>query len=251
MKKFIQRTLQKILGFNRYLLLFSWFKIKTLKWDSSDKEGDFNFFLQSLGPGETVLDIGANIGIMTVLMAKACPEGQVYAFEPVPDNFEALQRIVSFMKVKNTSLHQVALGAQQGAVQMRMPQIRGVRMQGLSHIVHQSIEGYEGAHQEYSVPQIALDDFDFGPHRPIAAIKMDVENYERFVLEGAKELLSRDRPQIYCELWPNENREHCFRLLTALGYEAWVLGNSRLERFDPEVHKQHNFFFRFPPENNS
>jgi FkbM family methyltransferase len=249
MKKLIQRTLQHILGFNRYLLLFSWFKIRTLKWDSSDKEGDFNYFLKSLGPEEVVLDIGANIGIMTVLMAKACPEGKVYAFEPVPDNFRALQRIVKFMKVKNASLHQLALGAQKGEVLMRMPLIKGVKMQGLSHIVHQSIEGYEGTHREYAVPQMALDEIDFGPHRPISAIKMDVENYERFVLEGAKELLSRDHPQIYCELWPNENREHCFKLLTDLGYEAWVLKAGRLERFDPEVHKQHNFFFRFQPEN--
>ncbi len=244
MKKAIQRILQSVLGFDRYLILFSWFKIKTLRWDGKEKEGDFNYFLQLLNPEDIVLDIGANIGIMTVLMAKACPRGKLYAFEPVPDNFQALERIVRFMKVGHASLHNIALGAEEGEVTMQMPVIQGVKMQGLSHIVHQSIEGYETPSLTYSVPLQTLDRFPFVSGERVAAIKMDVENFEQFVLEGAQSLIQRDRPLIYCELWPNENRARCFEIVQKMGYKISVLVDKRLQVFDPEVHTQHNFFFQ-------
>ena len=86
MKKLIQSILQKILGFERYLFWFSRFKISTLKWDS--KEGDFNHFLSLLSPGDDVLDIGANIGIMAIKMAQTCHQGTVHAFEPIPENIK-------------------------------------------------------------------------------------------------------------------------------------------------------------------
>lgn len=245
MKKAIQRILQRLLGFDRYLVLFSWFKIKTLRWDGNEKEGDFNYFLELLDPADVVLDIGANIGIMTVLMARTCVQGKVYAFEPVPENFQALQRITRLMKVPNASLHPIALGAEPGELTMQMPVVEGVRMQGLSHIVHETIAGYETPHQSYSVAVQTLDDFPFQAGEKIAALKMDVENFEYFVLQGGQALLARDHPLIYCELWPNENRENCFDLLTQLGYEICVFQKGKLERFDNQLHTQHNFFFRF------
>jgi FkbM family methyltransferase len=49
------------------------------------------YLLPELQP-KTVLDIGANIGVTSVLMAQKYPEAQIYAFEPVPENFELLER---------------------------------------------------------------------------------------------------------------------------------------------------------------
>src|SRR5215472_15515658 len=43
----------------------------------------------SISPGDTVLDVGANIGVFTLFAAKH--GAQVYAFEPVPPTFEVLQ----------------------------------------------------------------------------------------------------------------------------------------------------------------
>ncbi|MEL6591728.1 MAG: FkbM family methyltransferase [Bacteroidota bacterium] len=243
MKKFVQSFLQKLLGFERYLLLFSWFKIKTLHLDGPDKEGDFLYFLSLLPEDGHVLDIGANIGIMTVLMAQRCPKGKVYAYEPVPENYRALERICRFMKVDNVALYQAALGPSEGTVKMQMPEIQGVRMQGLSHVVHDSIEGFGEKGSYYEVPQLVLDISLRERSQPITAIKMDVENYEQFVLQGATELLRTDRPILYLELWDNENRERCFSLLRGLGYEVQVLVEKKLQVFEAQRHQQHNFFF--------
>ncbi|MEZ4775887.1 MAG: FkbM family methyltransferase [Bacteroidia bacterium] len=243
MKKAIQAILQRVLGFDRYLFVFSLFKIRTLRWDGKNKEGDFNFFLSMLSPNDTVLDIGANIGIMTALMARKCVNGKVFAFEPVPDNFRTLRKVVEYLRLGNVSLHQVALGPENGEVEIKMPVIEGVKMQGLSYIRHETIEGYPVKHVSYRVPQAALDEWNFGPNVQITAIKMDVENYEQFVLQGAKNLLLRNMPVIYCELWDNENRRNCMQMLHAVGYTAKVLVADTLVDFEPDLHPNHNFFF--------
>lgn len=243
LKKAIQATFQRILGFERYLFYFSRFKIHTLRWDGPRREGDFNFFLTLLPPDAVVLDIGANIGIMTVLIAKRCPQGRVYAFEPVPENFRALSRVVAHYGLPQVSLHQVALGAETGHIRMAMPVLKGVKMQGLTHVDHGSIAGYRGEYVHYEVPQASLDTWSFPVGSRIHAIKMDVENYEQYVLAGARELLATHRPVLYIELWDNDNRQRCFALLREAGYAIKVLEGRELVTFDPAHHRQHNFFF--------
>lgn len=243
MKKATQALLQRLLGFERYLFFFARFKIATLRWDSQRQEGDFNHFLRLLGPHFHVLDIGANIGIMTVLMARRCRAGRVYAFEPVPDNCHTLGQVVTHYRLAHVEIHPVALGPGPGEVAMAMPVIGGVRMQGLSHVVHQSIDGYDAPAASYRVQQVALDDWPFEKGTKIHAIKMDVENYEQYVLEGAMQLIARDKPLIYCELWDNANRRRCFELLEGAGYEVRVRVKGLLVPFEAPKHSHHNFFF--------
>jgi len=242
MKKLLQASLQRILGFERYLFLFSWFKIKTLKWDK--KEGDFNFFLSLLGKDAHVMDIGANIGIMTGLLARHCPQGKIFAFEPIPENFRALERIVRFLKVEHVNCFQLALGNEQKKVEMLMPIMQGVQMQGLSHVSHETIEGFDTPQRTYEVMQERLDDLPFWKESPIHAIKIDVENYEAFVLQGGREMLKKHKPIIYAELWENENRQLCFDLLTEIGYGIFILDKNELTPFKSDIHKKQNFFFK-------
>lgn len=55
--------------------------------------------------------------------------------------------------------------------------------------------------------------------RRVDAIKLDTDGYERFVLRGARELLVRDRPIVYAEIWAEENRAECFEVLKESGYD--------------------------------
>lgn len=239
MKKFVQNILQRILGFDRYLVWFSWFKIKTLRNDR--KEGDFMHFLSLLGPSDKVLDIGANIGIMAVPLARQCPQGVVHAIEPIPENFRALGRIVKRFKLTNVKLHQFALGAEKGELEMVMPEVSSVKMQGLSHVVHDSITEFnEGS--RYTVPVHRLDDLE-EMTKGVKGIKIDVENFEYFVFKGGEEMLKRERPIVYCELWANENREKCFDLFRTLGYGIKVLHDGALRDYDEGLHDNQNFFF--------
>lgn len=239
MKKLIQNILQSVLGFRRYLFVFSLFKIRTLKNDKN--EGDFFHFLSLLPTDAKVLDIGANIGIMTALLAKHCTTGVVHAIEPIPENFEALSRICRHFDFSNVRLHQFALGEANGQLEMVMPEVQNVKMQGLSHVVHESITEYnEGRH--YAVPQHRLDEL-LEIVEGMQAIKMDVENFEYFVLKGGEEALRKFKPLIYCELWDNENRAKCFDLLTNIGYQIQVLQDGKLTKFDAQKHEHQNFFF--------
>ena len=77
----------------------------------------------------------------------------------------------------------------------------------------------------------------------ISAIKIDVENFEFFVLDGGKELLKKHQPVIYAELWDNANRHSCFQLLIALGYQTFVVINNQLVLFDPQIHQKQTFIF--------
>lgn len=250
MKKKIQAFCQRILGFERYLALFAWFKIHTLRWDSPEQEGDFNHFLTQLKPTDVVLDIGANIGIMTVLMAKACPQGMVYSFEPIPENLHALNRMVKHFRLSHVHVFQMALGEEVGTLEMHMPIMDGVTMQGLTHVAHADIAGYEGAYHRFEVAVNPLDSLAFLQGQRVDAIKIDVENFEQYVLKGAKQLIATHRPKIYCELLPGQNRTHSIQLLEDIGYETYVLDRRPsqpvLKPFDPDGDTQHNFFFLHP-----
>ena len=77
----------------------------------------------------------------------------------------------------------------------------------------------------------------------ITAIKLDVENFEFFVLDGGRETIAKNRPIVYCELWENENRLKCFDLMQEYRYEVMMLQAGKLCPFDAELHKKQNFFF--------
>jgi FkbM family methyltransferase len=240
MKNTIQKYLQKILGFNNYLFIFSIFKILTLKLDR--KENDFFFFLRLLPENALVLDIGANIGIMSVHLCRSVKKGMVYAFEPIPENARVLEKIIRLFKVKNLRLFHCALGDQNKVVEMIMPVNSSVKKQGLSHIVHESIMDLnEGI--RYSVLQRTLDSVAAEIKIPFYAIKMDVENFEFYVLKGGTECIAKYRPIIYCELWENENRARCFSILIELGYTIKVLVRNQLSDYDSLIHRTQNFFF--------
>jgi hypothetical protein len=118
MKNAVKYILHKALGFNNYLFVFSLFKIYTLKRDKNER--DFFQFLNLIPENTAVLDIGANIGIMTVHLARSIKNVTVYSFEPIPSNINAFKRIVTYFKLKNIRLFEVALGNTEGEVEMVM-----------------------------------------------------------------------------------------------------------------------------------
>lgn len=238
MKNFIKYILQSVLGFKRYLYVFSKHKIRTLKKD--DKEKDFFKFLSLLKGEGSILDVGANIGIMSVHISKQFPKTKIHAFEPMPDNLDVLKRILNKYECNNVALHEIAVGNEEGEITMVLPQNGKVKMQGLAHVVHDSItEWNEG--ETIKAPIKKIDDV-IGSEK-IEGIKIDVENFEYFALLGAKGILERDHPVVYAELWDNDNRTNCFNLLSDLGYTTYIVENNELVKFDPSTHTKQNFIF--------
>ena len=231
--------LQKVLGFQFYLYVFSLFKIRTLRSDSNEK--DFFHFLSLLKDGEgSVLDVGANIGIMTVHLGQKLPHSVIHAFEPMPTNVSVLKRIIAKFNLKSVKLHEIALGDSIGSVKMVLPENGKTKMQGLSHVKHDSItEWNEG--EEFDVPLDTLD--NILQTEKIQGIKIDVENFEYYALKGGLHLLEKDHPIIYAELWDNENRTNCFELLKKLSYKTFIVRDNKLISFDQSKHVSQNFIF--------
>jgi FkbM family methyltransferase len=242
MKSRIKKILQKLLGFDRYLFIFSVSIISTLRWNRNER--DFIYFLKLIPDGGTVLDIGANIGIMSVWLGRKLKQSQILAFEPIPQNIKALKKVLRYYGLQNVKVVEKAVGNNNGKAEMVMPILDEVKMQGLSHIVHESINEFNDG-KIYQTSIVKLDDClelkqdDL----QLTAIKLDVENFEYFALAGAKNLISKHKPLIYTELWENENRNKCFELLQPMGYQVKVIQNKQLVAYDHKRHHTQNFFF--------
>lgn len=242
MKTFIKYILQKTLGLKTYLYVFARFVIVKIRWDK--KENDFFHFMKLVPHGGHILDLGANIGVTSYHLAKRFPESTIFSFEPLTLNMDTLKRIKKKFKLENIKEYQVAVGEKNGNIEMVMPVVNHVPMHGLSHVVHKdNVENNEGL--TYSVPMICLDDFAKTNlnGKKVTALKIDVENFEYFVLKGGENLIARNKPIIYCELWNNRNRTKCIDLLNGMDYSAFVLQKKKLVPFGNASIKKHNFFF--------
>lgn len=229
-----------MLGFQRYLYVFAIFKIKTLHWDK--KENDFFVFVNLLkGTDGLVIDLGANIGIMTYHLAKELPKASIQAFEPMPDNLSVLKKICTRYRLSSVHIHPIAIGDSIGKLKMILPENSKTKMQGLSHVKHESITDWNQG-IEFEVEADTLDHLFEKQH--VSGIKIDIENYEYFAFLGGKNLLSTSKPIIYAELWDNENRQNCFQLLKELGYETYVVCGKELKVYNPEKHISQNFIFK-------
>ena len=247
MKTLVKFVLQKLLGFKNYLFIFSLYINATLK--NNRKEGDFLHFLSMLPKNSTILDIGANIGVMTMHIARKLPGSLVYSFEPVPENLYNIRRLLKFFSIKNVKVFSIALGNFNGTAEIIMPEHKNVKFHGLSHIA--GVEGSKGdSGVKYSVSMHKLDDIAEmkNPGKPVTGIKIDVENYEYNVLEGAKNILTKYKPVIYAELWENQNRTDCMKFLIDIGYTIFVLENGVLVKFESGKHHTQNFFFQILPQ---
>jgi FkbM family methyltransferase len=197
------------------------------------------YFVSLIPNRGVVLDIGANIGIMTVLLAKHLDKALIYSFEPIPNNLKALKRVLKHYALNNVTVFETALGETPGELKMIVPVVNNANMQGLSHVVE---DGTEEKGHFFSVPVQQLDGIDELKHlTEIVAIKMDVENFEYYVLKGGVELLRKHKPIIYCELWDNDRRRLCFAYMKELGYKVKVYENDRLVDFTGQAII--NFFF--------
>ena len=231
--------LQKLLGYRTYLLVFALFKIRTLRWDK--KEKDFFVFLNEIDPTKgMILDVGANLGIMTDHLSRKFQSTPILAIEPMPDNIEILKSLKKSRKWTRVELIEKAVGESAGSVTMILPNQGKTKMHGLSHVKCEEITDWNEG-QEVKVELTTLD--QLVDNRSVAAIKMDVENYEYQALLGAKSILSQSRPIIYLELWDNENRVKTFDLLKELNYSARVVENGQLVTFESGKHFQQNFLF--------
>lgn len=163
-------------------------------------EADEVFVRKYLRRGEVFVDVGANIGVLTVVGAVSVGQsGQVISFEPHPRIFRYLVGNVRRNRLKNVKTYNYALGDNSGVIflenkhadDMNSVSDTGVsvEMQKLDILVANNIE--------------------------VALLKIDTEGYEKFVLEGASTTLERCRT-IYFEACEEHYRRYGYTTSSVL-----------------------------------
>ena len=136
-----------------------------------------------------VIDVGANIGLSTILLARLAE--RVIAFEPSPPNVAFLRRNLALNGIGNVEVIAAAASSEPGSLRFHVAQFgAGSHVVTPGHVLGDAIPAVD-------VPAVRLDDAALPP---IAFIKIDAEGYEPDVLAGARRMLARDRPLIYAEL---------------------------------------------------
>jgi FkbM family methyltransferase len=147
-------------------------------------------------PGWTTVDVGANIGYFTLLMAnRVGPQGKVIAFEPLAENFRILKENIKMNGHTNVVAENCALMSRTERIELRsatpgaITWVASVKIDQNSAVESQSVEAV--TLDEY-VQEKGIAKVDF--------LKIDVEGAEASVLEGATNVLNRDKPILLIEM---------------------------------------------------
>ena len=203
-----------------------------------------------IGPGDTVVDVGANIGLWVMgALRNAGAKGQVHAFEPVPSNYDMLCANLSLngFDANQVSCQQLCLSDKAGKATFCVATNGNSGMgalaerPGVDHRIETTLVTLDGYCQEHSVEHI-----DF--------MKIDVEGAELQVLRGAARLLSSsDAPAIMFEA--DESLASSFDsssmavkgFLNEHGYNIFRYDGVRLESVKIDQSHQHEDLFAFKP----
>ncbi len=190
--------------------------------------------LAFLQPGDVAYDVGANLGLYSVPLAKRVGErGQVFSFEPRRSTFEMLTANVELNKLKNVRCFQKALGEQTA----KLPIYTFPEQPWCSSLMsgHEKAQGVTPG-VEYVEVEVG-DAFRKANDLPVPrAIKIDVEGFEYSVMRGLGETLGNPRCQfVGCEMHPHLlpagiTPQHVMDLLRSYGFNRIELSPSGLDQ---------------------
>ena len=189
-------------------------------------ESEFELMAQTLQPGDHVIDVGANIGSLTLAFAQKvasdgkAPSGHVFAFEPQPRIFQLLATNCVLNHATNARLFNMGCGAAPGEIEIsEIGYEAEINYGALSLATLNEAANAASAPAKRNVPIVKLDDvYD---RDKLKMIKIDVEGMELEVLNGATRLLRDFRPVLYIENEFADKSPALVRKVQESGYEAW------------------------------
>jgi FkbM family methyltransferase len=200
------------------------FEKQTVTWFNQNKE--------MLG---TVIDVGAGFGFYTWIVAKSQPSAQIYAFEPDPQNFQRLKKTVSKLsKRSGIVIYQKAVSKESSTLFLKRDLYNPAN--------HQTVFNENGL---TSVSSKSLDDFCEEYRIVPTLIKIDVQGHERYVLEGAKNVIANEKPVLLIEFdftTENENGFFCWNFMKKNGYVAYEITKNGETRRVLELPENDSYF---------
>lgn len=153
------------------------------------EKGILHFIEENYDPKGAFLDIGANIGLMSIFVASKFESSKVIAFEAHPKTEKILLENIILNHLGNIQVERKAVGnaSKEVVIHDNWSMNRGAA----------SIKYGDPDSSGYKVKMITIDDFIT---EPVSMIKIDVEGAELEVLEGMSETIKRDHPVLIVEI---------------------------------------------------
>jgi len=147
-----------------------------------------------LKEGQTIFDIGANIGYYSLLASKRIGDGRIYAFEPVKQTFERLTKNVKINNFKNIKVNNLAVSNEEGTVDIYVANSKNTGTSSITNHMH-----FNGDKQ--TVKSLTIDHFVKSNNiEAMDIVKIDVEGAEMMVIEGMEKSLRKFNPIVMIEL---------------------------------------------------
>jgi FkbM family methyltransferase len=172
------------------------------------------------GPGCTVIDVGANVGMHTLPMARRVgPAGRVLALEAAPRMADLLRRTIELNGLDWVELHPVAASDRDGTLRFNVS----------AHTSLSSVLPLDGATETIDIPARRLDTL-VAPGERVDLVKIDVEGAELQVWQGMQRIVA-DNPDIalVLEFGPShlakagQSVSGWFEALQSTGLTAWEI----------------------------
>lgn len=181
---------------------------------------------QHVKPGDTVIDVGANMGFISGIASKLVGQnGQVHSFEPSPIVYGKLMGVIRENAFANITPYNLGCGDVPGEMMLASP------TESSGNATLTSPESATGARQRVQI--VRLDDFFAESLERLDFIKIDTEGFEDHVLVGATRLIDAYQPTIYIEL-AAEYRDSSQRSI------QWLRDHGYVFEVEPDLSSAHN-----------
>jgi FkbM family methyltransferase len=162
---------------------------------------EFQAIPRLVRPGDVAFDVGANLGLYSVLLSRLCGSaGRVWAFEPVPDTYWRLRETLALNRCENVTPVQAAVCERVGSVRMNLFESEFAEWNTLGMPSMRTPDGFViSPHESVDVVSRTLDEFcETEKITRINFLKVDVEGFEVSVFQGAESLLREHRVDYVC-----------------------------------------------------
>lgn len=151
-----------------------------------------------LAPAQTLVDVGANIGLLSLAVLARDPQSHVFAFEPAPRQHARLAETIRRNRLETRlTLHRLAVSDRAGTTAFAVHRSRRSPGDGFLDT------GRAGRARRIVVETVTLDGWwEAAGRPPVGVVKLDVEGSELLALRGAKRLLTELGPVVVLEAHP-------------------------------------------------
>jgi FkbM family methyltransferase len=184
------------------------------------------FIKEAVKKGDSFLDIGANIGMITLLAARYVGDnGIVLAFEPNPIAAQRLKAAAIANQLEQVTIHQCGLADREDKLTLNV----ATKHTGTGTFGQFSQEDFSSDSQQYEVPVYCGDTLLGDRLSGVTFIKIDVEGFEPYVIQGLSKTIENLQPVIITEAIEEHLKragsslEKLFALMQAYGYQAFDL----------------------------